>query len=157
MQIKGYPNQCTRRVILSVVNSDYDPLGFGALAIQPMKALLQDLCRKKLDWDQEIPPENKRVWMEWLQQLPLLASFQLPRCYKPSTCGNVIKAQLHHFSDAFERSFGYVSYLRSVNDNNQSHCALLIGKTKLSPLKTLTTPRLKLCAATISVKFDNVL
>ena len=157
VRIKVYPSQCTRRVILSVVNSVYDPLGFGAPAVQPMKALLQDLCRKKLDWDQEIPPENKRVWMEWLRQLPLLASFQLPRCYKPSTFGNVIKAQLYHFSDASERSFGYVSYLRLVNDNNQSHCALLIGKTKLTPLKPLTTPRLELCAATISVKFDNVL
>ena len=95
--------------------------------------------------------------MEWLQQLPLLASFQLPRCYKSNTFGNVVKAQLHHFSDASERSFGYVSYLHLVNDNNQSHCALLMGKTKLTPLKPLTTPRLELCAATISARFDDVL
>ena len=141
-RIKRYPNQSTQRVILSIVNSFYDPLGFWAPAIQPMKVLLHDLCRKKLDWDQEIPHESERLWMEWFQQLPLLAFFQLPRCYKPNTFGNVVKAQLH-FSDASERSFGYISYLRLVNDNNQSHCALLMGKTKLTPLKPLTTLRLE--------------
>ena len=121
-----------------------------------MKALLQDLCRKKLDWDQEVPPENKSLWMEWLQQLPLLSSFQLPRCYKPNRFGNVVKAQVHYFFDASERTFGYVSYLRLINDNNQIHRALLIGKTKLTLLKPLTTPRLELCAATVSVRFDDV-
>ena len=40
VQIKRYPNQSTCRVILSIVNSVYDPLGFGAPAIQPMKSLL---------------------------------------------------------------------------------------------------------------------
>ena len=66
VQINKYANQFIRRVILSVVNSVYDPLGFEAPAIQPMKTLLQDLCRKKLDWDQEISSENKRLWMGWL-------------------------------------------------------------------------------------------
>ena len=42
---------CTRRGILSVINSVFDPLGFGAPAIQPAKVLLQDLCSSKLGWD----------------------------------------------------------------------------------------------------------
>ena len=46
---------CTRRGILSVVSSIYDPLAMAAPFILPAKLLLQDLCRKGLRWDDEIP------------------------------------------------------------------------------------------------------
>jgi len=45
----------TRRGILSVLNSPYDPLGFSSPIIQPVKVLLQDLCKSKFDWDDPIP------------------------------------------------------------------------------------------------------
>ena len=41
----------TRRGILSIVCSIYDPLGFLAPFIFLAKILLQDLCRSKLGWD----------------------------------------------------------------------------------------------------------
>lgn len=46
IKIKDRPP--TRRGILSVVSSVYDPLGFAGPFILPAKALLQDLCRKGL-------------------------------------------------------------------------------------------------------------
>ena len=52
----------TRRGILSVANSFYDPLGIGAPAIQPMKVLLQKLCVGKLDWDEKIPEREQEQW-----------------------------------------------------------------------------------------------
>ncbi|XP_078284303.1 uncharacterized protein LOC144609366 [Rhinoraja longicauda] len=39
---------CTRRGILSVIGSVYDPLGFLAPFTLPAKLILQDLCKKKL-------------------------------------------------------------------------------------------------------------
>ena len=45
----------TKRGILATVNSLFDPLGFGAPALQPAKVLLQDLCKLKLNWDKPIP------------------------------------------------------------------------------------------------------
>jgi len=153
-KVKVSSKPLTRRGILSVVNSIYDPLGFGAPAIQPVKVLLQDLCKLKLDWDQEIPPELQRKWIEWLRQLPSLATFQIPRCIKPEDFGNIKSAQIHHFSDASEKSLGYVAYLRLTNEDDKIHCTLIMGKTKLAPLKTLTIPRLELCAATIASKVE---
>jgi len=41
----------TRREILSIASSLFDPLGFIAPYIMKAKLLLQDLCRKKLGWD----------------------------------------------------------------------------------------------------------
>ncbi len=44
----------TRRGILSIVSSVYDPLGFAAPFILQAKLIMQDLCRKNLGWDDEI-------------------------------------------------------------------------------------------------------
>ena len=153
-KVKMSDKPMTRRGILSVVNSIYDPLGLGAPAIQPMKVLLQDLCRQNLNWDQEISQEHKGKWIEWLRQLPSLATFQIPRCIKPATFGKVKSACLHHFSDASEKSLGYASYLRLVDELDRTHCTLIMGKTRLSPLKTMTIPRLELCAATIASQIE---
>ena len=43
-----------RRQLLSLVNLIYDPLGFLAPIILPMKILHQQLCRQKLAWDDHI-------------------------------------------------------------------------------------------------------
>ena len=46
----------TRRGILSIVSSIYDPLGFAAPFTLKAKKLLQDLCKdEKLGWDDEVP------------------------------------------------------------------------------------------------------
>ena len=153
-RVKLNDKPMSRRGILSIVNSVYDPFAFGAPAIQPMKVLLQDICKLNLDWDQDIPHEMQRKWMDWLQHLPSLATFQIPRCIKPANFSNIKSAQIHHFSDASEKSYGYAAYLRLINEQDQIYCSLIMGKTRLSPLKTLTIPRLELCAATIASQFE---
>lgn len=45
----------TRRGILSVVSSIYDPLGFLSPVVLVAKKILQDLCREKVGWDSVIP------------------------------------------------------------------------------------------------------
>ena len=52
----------TRRGILSVISSGYDPLGFTAPFVFTAKVILQDLCKKKLDWDDRIPEEDLTRW-----------------------------------------------------------------------------------------------
>ena len=54
----------TRRGILSVVSSIYDPLGFIAPLILSAKAILRDLCRKGLNWDDRIPHEDLVRWQD---------------------------------------------------------------------------------------------
>ena len=50
----------TRRGILSVVSSVYDP--FAAPFILPAKRILQDLCRKGLGWDTPVSDDDLAVW-----------------------------------------------------------------------------------------------
>ena len=144
----------TRRGILSVVSLVYDPLGFVAPFILPVKILLQDLCRKKLGWDDKIPEEHFNRWKSWLEDLPKLREFSVKRCFKPAEFGEVTSAQVHYFSDASEVAYGAVAYLRLVDTSGAIHCSFVTGKSRLSPLKPVTIPRLELSAAVLSTRLD---
>ena len=151
------PRQPTRRGILSIVSSVFDPLGFAAPFVLFAKQILQDLCRIKLGWDDEIPPEHLSSWVKWLDDLPKLSSFSVNRSVLPERFGPVGFSQLHHFSDASEAAYGSVSYLRITNAEGRVHCAFLFAKSRLAPLKSTSIPRLELSAATISIRLDKML
>ena len=149
--------EVTKRGILSFISSIYDPLGMVSPFILTAKIILQDLCRKKLGWDDAIPCAAVSRWNNWLNELPRLAKLKVPRCFKPEDFGEVATVELHHFSDASEDGFGAVSYLRTVNYEGRIQCSFAIGKSRLAPLKPMTIPRLELSAATVAVKLDRML
>lgn len=146
----------TRRGILSTVSSIYDPLGFIAPFVLPAKILLQDLCRKGLGWDDKIPEEELKRWENWLEELPTLEQFCVERCFKPLNFGTVVSCQVHHFSDASQVAYGAVSYLRLVNSNREVQCSFIMGKSRLSPLKPVTIPRMELSASVLSTRLDRM-
>ena len=74
------------------------------------------------------------------------------RCIKPEGFGIIKEASLHHFSDASEEGYGQSTYLRLVNVSGKIHCCLLMGKSRVTPKKYVTIPRLELVAAVLSVK-----
>jgi hypothetical protein len=72
----------TRRVMLSVICSIFDPLGLGGPFILKAKILLQDLCRRGLSWDHEISGDDLIKWQNWLTDLIKLHDFNIPICIK---------------------------------------------------------------------------
>ncbi len=91
-------------------------------------------------------------WRAWLDDLPNLKLVSWPRCLKPKYFGVLHSIQLHHFSNASEMGYGAASYLRLVNDQGRVHCGLIMAKSRVAPLKTVTIPRMELTAAVVSVK-----
>ena len=156
-EIKPKDKPATRRGLLSMISSIYDPLGFVSPAILPAKFVLQELCRKKLAWDDPIPEEDNRAWQGWVQDLHKLDEFTINRCLKPDGFGRVERCELHHFSDASEKCYGAASYLRLVNESGRVHCALIMAKSRLAPLKTITIPRLELSAAVLATRLDGII
>ncbi|XP_071963870.1 uncharacterized protein [Antedon mediterranea] len=147
----------TRRGMLSITSSVYDPLGFVGPCILPAKAIQQELCQKGLGWDDKIPDACKARWEDWLQDLPKLEQFSIPRCFKPLNFENIVKRELHHFSDASSHGYGAVSYLRQINVNGDISCAIVMAKSRLAPLKTMTIPRMELSAAVVSTRLDKMI
>ncbi|XP_029619853.1 uncharacterized protein LOC115200878 [Salmo trutta] len=147
----------TRRGILSTVSSVYDPLGFLAPFVLKAKQILQVLCKLKCGWDEVIPEEHSISWKRWLSELDQLSRFQIDRCMMPENFGQVKTAQLHHFGDASEQCYGTASYLRFTNGMGKVHIAFILGKSRVTPLKQMTIPRLELAAATLAVRVDRML
>ena len=142
----------TRRGILSTVSSVYDPLGLVAPLILLGKQILQDLCRENADWDDPISDQLRPRWERWRNELRLLEGLKIPRCYKPAELGDPKVVELHHFSDASQVGYGQCSFLRLLNESDQAHCSLVMGKSRVTPLKSVTIPRLELTAAVVSVR-----
>ena len=145
---------CTRQGILSVVLSVYDPLGFAAPFILLAKQILQELCRLNIGWDDPIPEEFAKWWGTWLSDLPKLEYLKIQHCFQPVDFGEIVSAELHNFSHAFQRGYGAVLYLCLTNDKQDRSCSFVMGKSRLSPLKTVTIPRLELPAAVLATKLD---
>ena len=147
----------TRRGILSTVASIYDPLGCLAPFVLLGKLILQQMCKENCGWDSSLPCELKPQWEKWLTDLPSLEKLEVPRCYVPQNFGTVVQQELHHFSDASTIGYGQCSYVRMINEQQEVYCCLVLGKSRVAPLKINTIPRLELTAATTSVKISKLL
>ena len=144
----------TRRGILSSISSIYDPLGLAAPFLLTGKQILQDLCRTQAAWDETVPDSIRERWEKWRRELHELAELKIRRCYKPENFSDVKSVELHSFSDASVNGYGQCSYLRMVNNRNEVHCTLVMAKSRVTPLKPVTVPRLELTAAVVSTKIS---
>ena len=153
-KVKQKPN--TRRGVLSVVSSIFDPLGMISPFILTGKKILQVLCKQDLGWDEAIPEDIGKQWKTWLNEIEDLDSLKIKRCYAPLNV-DILEYQLHHFSDASERGYGQCSYLRMKGSDGQIYVSLVMSKSRVSPMKAFTIPRLELTAALVSVKVSNFL
>ncbi|GFX63925.1 integrase catalytic domain-containing protein [Trichonephila clavipes] len=134
----------SKRDVLSEIARLYDPLGLIGPIVTKAKIFIQELWKIKLDWSEQLPPDAMEEWMNFYQKLAKVNNFKIPRCILlPST----IRIEIHGFSDASERAYAAVVYIKCFNESGQSQTRLLCSKSRVAPLKTLTIPRLELSAA----------
>ena len=147
----------TKRGVLSNVSSIYDPLGVVGPYVLVAKLLLQEITRLKLGWDEMVPMELVDKWKEWENDLLYLSEVSVDRCFRCPRLGKLAAVELHNFCDASERGHAAVSYVRFVDTNGYVHCAFIMGKTRVNPLRMVTIPRLELSAAVLAVKLSQVI
>ena len=115
------------------------------------------MCKNAVSWDDEVPEYVKPKWIKWRDELHKLDQLKIPRCYKLENFGDVERVELHHFSDACQEGYGQCSYVRLFSKTGQIHCTLVMAKSRVTPLKTMTIPRLELTAAVVSVRIHELL
>ncbi|XP_062557132.1 uncharacterized protein LOC134221991 [Armigeres subalbatus] len=122
----------TKRIVLSIVMSLFDPLGLLTMFTIHGKMLIQDLWRSGCDWDEVIDDD----------------------CLKKWHCGGSLdydSLKLHVFVDASEGAYGCVAYFRMLVDG-APRCSLVQAKSKVAPLRAYSTPRLELMAAVLGAR-----
>lgn len=145
----------TRRGIVSVVYSLFDPLGFIVPYIMRAKLLIQTLSRKKIGWDELLEDTENVQWMRWLDDLRKLREVRVDRCFKPKGFAGIQETQFHLFSDASRQGYSAAAYLRLKDVTGRIHCSFVMGKARLAPIREISIPRLELTAAVISVKLSH--
>lgn len=139
----------TKRIVLSVIARQFDPLGWISPILIIAKILMQDLWIRHLDWDENLPEDLSVRWRSYCNELNDVQKITIPR-WTGLTSQNII--EIHGFADASSRAYAAVVYLRIENPLQKTNVSLLLGKTKVGPLKTLTIPRLELCAVVLLAK-----
>ena len=144
------PQQLTKRIILSQINSVYDPLGLAGPFTVRAKILLRRLwgTEPKLDWDDPIPEENQQNWSIFFNDLKDMNQIRFTRCLKPmDAIGDPI---LVVFSDASKDAYAACAYVRWQRKNNQFESNLILSKNRLAPIKKMSIDRIELCGAVLN-------
>ncbi|XP_055922813.1 uncharacterized protein LOC129953597 [Eupeodes corollae] len=142
-------NRITKRTILADVARLFDPLGLVNPVIVIGKMFLQRLWIAKVEWDEEIADDLKEEWVKYRSQLGELSKIRVPR-YVFSQ--DLVRCELHGFSDASLKAFGCCIYVRVEDCLGRTSVHLLSAKSKVAPVSTQSLPRLELCAALLLSK-----
>ncbi|XP_044570431.1 uncharacterized protein LOC123257065 [Drosophila ananassae] len=140
----------TKREVLQVLMSIFDPLGFLSCQMIGLKILLQHIWRLNIDWDQELLDKILEDWRLWKTLLEQIRIFEVPRCFSPDT-SDPRQTELHTFVDASEYAYSAVCYLRVAMDDKVD-VSLVIAKSRVAPLKPLSIPRMELQAAVMGAR-----
>ena len=135
----------TKRSIISIISSLFDPLGLLTPIIVTFKVFIQELWCSNLQWDQALPSSLSDKWNLLYSQLKLAISFKIPRFVKISD--SVVSVQLHGFCDASITAYGACLFIRSTNANGDVAVHLLCSKSRVAPIKQISIPKLELNAA----------
>ncbi len=150
----------TKRGVLSMTSSLYDPIGFVSPFVLAAKRIVQECFRRNMSWDEPLTSDLIEIWEKWISDLPLLSTLKIPRWYKNPHHMHVDECQLHLFGDACEYGYGVVAFLRMKTKNQDGdviHCSFVMSKSRLSPIKTQTIPRLELQASVTAVRLSQTL
>jgi hypothetical protein len=137
----------TKRVVLSWISRIFDPLGWIGPIVVRAKIFLQDLWLSHTGWDEPISRPMLRCWREFVDALETLLVLRIPRWTSLST--DTSGVELRVFCDASTRAYAAARFPVS---NDCFKTTLLTSKSKVSPLQTVTVPRLELSAAQLGVR-----
>lgn len=142
----------TKKEVVSVLMSIFDPLGLLANVLMFLKVLIQEIWRSKVGWEDPITATQFEKWLTWLKVIEQVENVTVPRCYRQITSSSSkTNVQLHMFVDAGVQGCATVGYLR-FEEADRIECAFVAGKTKVAPNKLTSIPRLEIDAGTMGVR-----
>ncbi|XP_065368821.1 uncharacterized protein LOC135961251 [Calliphora vicina] len=134
----------TKREVLSTIAKLFDPAGWLGPIVIIAKILMQQIWSEGTDWDEVISKDAGIKWRQFLVDYESINDIHISRwvVFKPTTT-----LEVHGFCDASEKAYGACIYVRVHNGVNAIHSHLLLAKSRVAPLKTISLPRLELCGA----------
>ena len=148
IKLESLAGAVTKRLVLSKIGKLFDPFGWIAPVIVTSKIFMQSLWALTKEWDTKFPHDYENNWKQWYGSLSSITKIRVPRWIGIQAPAQSF--ELHGFADASKLAYVAVVYL-SVLDKG-SPISFRGANTKVAPLKTLSIPRLELCAAQLLAK-----
>ncbi|XP_076248056.1 uncharacterized protein LOC143187713 [Calliopsis andreniformis] len=105
----------TKRNILSLTASLFDPLGLLGPIIIRANVLLQIIWELQLNWDESVLIDIHTKWTSFCRELELINKISVSR---PLAVKGHVKLQLHGFCDASEQAYAHrVTDIQNVSNN----------------------------------------
>lgn len=153
--LKGKEN--TKRSVLRSSARIFDPIGFLTPFTIRVKCIFQEMWRRGISWDEELPAELSEAWEQWCMELPQIYQIVIPRWYGVDKRSEEQSQILHVFTDASEKAYGAVAYLQGQTVDGETVTRLVASKSRVAPIKTITLPRLELMGALVGARMGNTL
>lgn len=126
-----------------------DPIGWLSPTTVVAKIFIQSLrSLKDAGWDERLPDHKVNEWQIYRSQLSEVENIKIPRWIQ---AGPTTKVQFHGFADASTLAYAAVVYTRITFADGSIKISLISSKTKVAPLKTITTNKLELCGCVLLV------
>ncbi|GFU74530.1 integrase catalytic domain-containing protein [Trichonephila clavipes] len=143
------PTSFTKRMVLSTIAIIFDPLGLLGPIITWAKIFMQRLWLLELGWSNELPFKEEKEWRRFIDSLEAVNNISIDRCIVIHRAESI---ELHAFSDASEKAYGSSIYLKSISALGEVKVCLVTSKSRVSPLKQISIPKLELCGAVLAAK-----
>ena len=140
----------TRRRLLRVVNSLFDPLGLLAPFSVKLKISMKSV--RGLGWDEPLPADVAEVWVKTLQSLAKLDT-KFRRSIHPGICPYT-SVSLCGFCDGSLEAFAAVIYTR-VEEAGLFKTYILTAKSRVTPVYKISVPRIELLASLLLSRLMN--
>ncbi|KAL3977608.1 alcohol-forming fatty acyl-CoA reductase [Sarotherodon galilaeus] len=157
LDLSGETAPMQRSLVVSTVNSVFDPMGMLAPVTIQGRALLRELSSELTEWDAPLPEDKLKKWETWRESLQVLKELHVPHAYTSTSLTIAAHTELCVFLDASTMAIGAIAYLRAIQEDGKVKVGFVMGRAKLAPQSEPIIPRLELCAAVLAVEMADVI
>ena len=138
----------TKREVLQVMASIFDPLGYFSPTVLMAKRFIQGLWKEKCEWDTTLSDEKLQKWELILESLECIPQYSIARnIILPD---DSVEFTLLCFSDASSKAYAAAICLYQASKTS-TKVDLIFSKTRLAS-EHVTIPRLELLGILIGVR-----
>uniref|UniRef100_A0A914XW44 Integrase catalytic domain-containing protein n=1 Tax=Panagrolaimus superbus TaxID=310955 RepID=A0A914XW44_9BILA len=143
----------TKRKVLKLIASCFDPLGFLSPVTIKGRIFMQKLFKLSLAWDEPLTAELTKEWILIVKGWDGIV--HIPRKFVNDKFPSPEVIQIHCFADASQFAYCAGVYLR-IPTSNGFETPLVFVKTRLQPLnKKLTIPKLEIMGIWLAAKISS--
>ena len=148
------PGVVTRRDCVSRAAQIFDPTGRLTPLTSGFKIDMNELCMRKLDWDDELPEDLRKIWRDNFEMMEEINSIQFKRAVVPDDAVS-LDVETLDFGDASTKVICVAIYARFKRKSGGYSCQLVFSRSKVVPADT-SQPRAELLALALNASTGHV-